>query len=50
MKIEEGNLITQLRKKNEKVLDYGIDNYGWVIKSIVFKHLYKLKCDQDECY
>ena len=49
MKIEEGNLITQLRKKNEKALDYVIDYYGWIIKSIVFKHLYNLKSVQDEC-
>ena len=49
MKIEEGNLISQLRKKNEKALDYVIDNYGWIIKSIVRKHLYNLKSVQDEC-
>jgi len=49
MKIEEGNLISQLRKKNEKALDYVIDNYGWIIKSIVYKHLYNLKSVQDEC-
>lgn len=49
MKIEEENLIIQLRKKNEKALDYVINNYGWVIKSIVFKHLYNLKSVQDEC-
>lgn len=49
MKIEEGNLISQLRKKNEKALDYVIDNYGWIIKSIVKKHLYNLTSVQDEC-
>ncbi|SFD42692.1 sigma-70 family RNA polymerase sigma factor [Clostridium uliginosum] len=49
MKIEEGNLIFQLRNKNEKALDYVIDNYGWIIKSIVNKHLYNLKSTQDEC-
>lgn len=49
MKIEDGNLISQLRKKNEKALDYVIDNYGWIIKSIVVRHLYNLKSVQDEC-
>lgn len=49
MEIEEGNLISQLRKKNEKALDYVIDNYGWIIKSIVKKHLYNLTSVQDEC-
>lgn len=49
MKVEEGNLISQLIKKNEKALDYVIDNYGWIIKSIVVRHLYNLKSVQDEC-
>lgn len=49
MKIEEKNLISQLIKKNEKALDYVIDHYGWIIKSIVYKHLYNLKSVQDEC-
>lgn len=49
MKIEEGNFIFELRKKNEKALDYVIDNYGWIIKSIVKKHLYNLQSIQDEC-
>lgn len=49
MKINEENFIQQLRKKNEKALDYVIDNYEWIIKSIVRKHLYNLKNVQEEC-
>jgi RNA polymerase sigma-70 factor (ECF subfamily) len=49
MKINEENFIQQLRKKNEKALDYVIDNYEWIIKSIVRKHLYNLKSVQEEC-
>lgn len=49
MKILEENFIIQLKKKNEKALDYVVDNYGWVIKSIVKKHLYSLQSTQDEC-
>lgn len=49
MKIQEENFIQQLRKRNEKALDYVIDNYGWIIKSIVKKHLYNLTSVQDEC-
>ena len=49
MKINEENFIIQLRKRNEKALDYVIDNYGWIIKSIVEKHLYNLQSVQDEC-
>ena len=49
MKINEENFIIQLRRKNEKALDYVIDNYGWIIKFIVKKHLYNLQSVQDEC-
>ncbi|NFE11571.1 sigma-70 family RNA polymerase sigma factor [Clostridium botulinum] len=49
MKIEEENFIFELKKKNEKALDYVIDNYGWIIKSLVKKHLYNLQSIQDEC-
>lgn len=49
MKINEENFIIQLRKRNEKALDYVIDNYGWIIKSIVKKNLYNLQSVQDEC-
>lgn len=49
MKINEENFIIQLRKRNEKALDYVIDNYGCIIKSIVKKHLYNLQSVQDEC-
>lgn len=49
MKINEENFLEQLRKKNEKALDYVIDTYGWIIKSVVKKHLYNLQNFQDEC-
>lgn len=49
MKVNERNFILELRKGNEKALDYVIDNYGWIIKSIVKKHLYGLVNSQDEC-
>jgi RNA polymerase sigma-70 factor (ECF subfamily) len=49
MKITEENFINQLQNKNEKALKYVIDTYGWVIKSIVKKHLYNLQSHQDEC-
>lgn len=49
MKVNEENFIILLRKKNEKGLDYVIDNYGWVIKTIVQKQLYNLPNVQGEC-
>ena len=42
MKINEKNFIKYLNLKNEKALDYLVDNYGGLIKSIVNKHLYNL--------
>lgn len=49
MDINEENFIIQLRKRNEKALEYVINNYGWVIKSIVKKEMYNLKNLQEEC-
>lgn len=49
MKIDESNFISQLRNKNEKALDYVIDSYGWIIKSIVKKQLYNLQSVKEEC-
>ena len=49
MKIAEENFINQLKIRNEKALDYILEQYGWIIKSIVRKHLYNLQSVQDEC-
>jgi len=49
LKINEDNFIKYLKKKDEKALDYIIDTYGGLIKSIVKKHLYNLEHLQDEC-
>lgn len=49
MKINKENFLNQLKKKNEKALDYVIDTYGWIIKSVIKKHLYNLQSVQDEC-
>lgn len=49
MKINEENFLDQLKTKNEKALDYVIDTYGWIIKSVIKKHLYNLQSVQDEC-
>ena len=49
MKINEENFIIELRKGNEKALEYVIDQYGWIINSIVKKHMYNLRYYQEEC-
>jgi RNA polymerase sigma-70 factor (ECF subfamily) len=30
LEIAEDSFITQLKKENEKALEYVIDNYGWI--------------------
>lgn len=49
MKITNENFIKYLNKKEEKALEYVVDTYGGLIKSIVNKHLYGLKDYHDEC-
>lgn len=49
MKITEENFILELKKKNEEALEYVIDNYGWIVKTIVRKHLFKLNSYEDDC-
>lgn len=49
MRIGENNFIARLKAKDEKALDYVIDAYGWLVKTIVRKHLYTLENIQDEC-
>lgn len=49
MKINEQNFITQLKSRNEKALEYVIDTYGWVIKSVISRQLYHLQSYQGEC-
>ena len=39
LQITEDNFIEQIKKKNEKALEYVIYNYGWVLKSVIKKHL-----------
>ena len=39
MGVNEENFILKLKKRNEKALDYVVDNYGGIIKAVVKKHL-----------
>ncbi|WP_287598267.1 hypothetical protein [Clostridium sp.] len=43
MRITEENFIIQIKMRNEKSIDYVLDNYGWIIKSIVKKHLFSIQ-------
>ncbi|NLU10151.1 MAG: sigma-70 family RNA polymerase sigma factor [Tepidanaerobacter acetatoxydans] len=49
MKITEENFIEQLKKGNEKALEYVIDNYAWILKTVIKKHLYHLPNYYEEC-
>lgn len=49
MKITEENFIEQLKKKNEKALVYVLDNYGWILKTVIKKHLMSLPDYYEEC-
>lgn len=49
MKISEENFIDELKKKNEKALEYLVDNYGWIIKTVCKKHLIELPNLLDDC-
>lgn len=49
MKITEENFIDELKKGNEKALEYVIDNHTWIIKTVLKKHLYYLMDFYEEC-
>lgn len=49
LQITEDNFIEQIKKKNEKALEYVIYNYGWVLNSVIKKHLYYLPDYHEEC-
>lgn len=49
MKITEENFILKLKERDERALEYVINNYGWVIKTIVKKSMYNLENYHDEC-
>lgn len=49
MKITEENFISRLKHKDEKALEYVIDNYAWIIKTVIKKHLFTLENHQEEC-
>lgn len=49
MRITEENFIQQLKNRNEKALEYVIDNYGWILKTVIKKHLFYLQDYYEEC-
>lgn len=49
MKITEENFVVQMKKGDEKALEYVIDNYSWILKTVLKKHLFHLMDHYDEC-
>ena len=49
MKATEDNFIHLIRKKNEKGLIYMTDHYGYIIKAVLRKHLFRLSDKEEEC-
>jgi len=49
LKISEENFIDQMMKGNEKALEYVIDNYAWILKTVLKKHLFRLMDCYEEC-
>ncbi len=49
MKITEENFVAQMQKRNEQALEYVIDNYAWILKTVIKKHLFYLPNLYEEC-
>ena len=49
MQITEQKLIQEIRKHNEDALEYIIDTYAGLLKSIIYKHLSSYQEEVDEC-
>lgn len=49
MRATEKNFINLIRKRREEGLLYAVETYGWVIQSVVRKHLFLLPDLQQEC-
>lgn len=49
MKINEENFIKELQNKNEDALYYIIDNYAWILKTVISKHLFHLQNYEKKC-
>lgn len=49
MKATEKNFIKLIKKRREEGLLYAVETYGWVIQSVIRKHLFLLPDLQQEC-
>ena len=49
MRITEENFVSRLRAKDEQAMTYVIETYGWIIKTVIKKHLYNFTHYEEEC-
>lgn len=49
LKISERNFIKEMKNGNEQALEYVIDNYAWILKTVLKKHLFNIMHAYDEC-
>ena len=49
LQITEENFIKEMKKGNEKALEYVVNNYGWILKTVLKKHLFYLQDYYNEC-
>ena len=48
--IDDKNFLIEVKNRNEKALCYIIEKYGGLVRSVIGKHLYLLKEEQEECF
>lgn len=49
MKATEKNFINLVKKRKEEGLLYIVETYGWILQSVIRKHLFLLPDLQQEC-
>lgn len=49
MEITDDNVVEQLRQRNQKAIEYIVDVYGGLIKSVVYRHMRGFEAYSDEC-
>lgn len=49
MKINKDNFLVQLRKRNEKALEFVLEEYGGLLMAVIRRHLSCLPGFQEEC-
>lgn len=49
MKVTKDNYVELMKQGNEKALQYFIEHYGWIVKSIVCHKLNGHETEQEEC-